>query len=108
MGRIEQLMQFVEANPADPFPRYGLAMELKNTARLEEAERAFTELLNRFPDYTPAYLHAGNVLRELGRAEECANVYRAGIEACVRKRDGHAQGELEAALASLGQSLPEQ
>jgi tetratricopeptide (TPR) repeat protein len=104
MGRIEQLMQFVEANPGDPFPRYGLAMELKNTGRLDEAERAFSELLNRFPDYTPAYLHSGNVLRELGRAEECAKVYRAGIDACVRKRDGHAQGELEAALASLGQS----
>jgi len=104
MGRIEQLMQFVGSNPGDPFPRYGLAMELKNTGRLDEAELAFTELLSRFPDYTPAYLHAGNVLRELGRAAECEKVYRAGIEACVRKRDGHAQGELETALASLGQN----
>lgn len=103
MGRIEQLMQYVEANPADPFPRYGLAMEIKNSGRLDEAERAFRELLNRFPDYTPAYLHAGNVLRDLGRVDECAQVYRAGIEACARKRDGHAQGELESALALLGQ-----
>ena len=54
MGRIEQLMQFVEQNPGDPFPRYGLAMELKNGGRLEEAELAFDELVRRFPDYTPA------------------------------------------------------
>ncbi len=101
MGRIEQLQQFIEANPKDPFPRYGLALELKNAGRLEDSERAFSELMNRFPDYTPAYLHAGNVLKELGRREESAKVYRAGVEACVRKRDGHAQGELEAALAAL-------
>jgi len=108
MGRIEQLMQFVEANPRDPFPRYGLAMELKNTGHLEEAERAFSELLNGFPDYTPAYLHAGNVLRDLGRIADCAKVYRAGIEACARKRDGHAESELQAALAALpdGDSNP--
>jgi tetratricopeptide (TPR) repeat protein len=101
MGRIEQLKQFVEANPRDPFPRYGLAIELKNGGRLEEAERAFSELLNRFPDYTPAYLHAGNVLKELKRRDEALRVYRAGVEACARKRDGHAQGELEGALAEL-------
>jgi len=94
-------MQFVEANPKEPFPRYGLAIELKNTNRLEEAERVFSELLNRFPDYTPAYLHAGNVLRELGRKDDAVKVYRAGVEACVRKRDAHAQGELETALAAL-------
>ena len=43
MGRIEQLMQFVESNPSDPFPRYGLAMELKNTGRLVSAERLATD-----------------------------------------------------------------
>ncbi len=94
-------MQFVEANPKDPFPRYGLAIELKNAGRLDEAERSFAELMKSFPDYAPAYLHAGNVLVGLGRRDEAAEVYRQGIAACVRKRDGHAQGELEAALAAL-------
>lgn len=101
MGRIEQLMQFAEANPKDPFPRYGLALELKNAGRLEEAERSFSELMAGFPDYTPAYLHAGNVLVALGRRDDAAAVYRRGIEACARKRDGHAMGELEAALSAL-------
>ena len=94
-------MQFAEANPKDPFPRYGLAIELKNAKRLEDAERTFSELMASFPDYTPAYLHAGNVLVELGRREAAAAVYRRGIEACARKRDGHAMSELETALATL-------
>ena len=37
MDRIEMLRQFIVANPKDPFPRYGLAIELKNQGRLEEA-----------------------------------------------------------------------
>jgi predicted Zn-dependent protease len=103
MGRIEQLMQFVEQNPGDPFPRYGLAMELKNGGRLDEAERAFDELVRRFPDYTPAYFHAGGVAGALGKRDAAAQIYRAGIEACARKRppDGHARSEPEAALAAL-------
>ena len=95
------LMQFVEANADDPFPRYGLAMEFKNAGRLEDADRAFSELMNRFPDYTPAYLHAGNVARDLGRIDAAVAIYRAGVEACSRKRDEHAQGELESALAAV-------
>jgi tetratricopeptide (TPR) repeat protein len=103
MDRIAMLTQFMSERPEDPFPRYGLAIELKNTGRLEEADRAFTELIDRFPDYTAAYLHAGGVLASLGRRDDAARTYRAGIEACGKKRppDGHALGELQAALASL-------
>jgi tetratricopeptide (TPR) repeat protein len=102
VSRIEQLQSFIEQTPQDPFPRYGLAIELKNTGRLEEAERTFAVLIEKFPDYTAAYLHAGGVLAMLGRKKDAADLYRKGVEACKRKHDAHAQGELEAALAELG------
>ena len=95
------LLQFVSAQPNEPFPRYGLAMEYKNLGQLEEAARAFGELMTRYPDYTAAYLHAGNTLVELGRRHEARQVYQVGIEACRRKGDAHALGELEAALGLL-------
>lgn len=101
MGRIEQLEQFVAQRPDDPFPRYGLALELKNAGRLDDADRQFAELMTRFPDYTAAYLHAGNVKRALHQRDEAASIYEKGIEACARKGDAHARGELEAALAAL-------
>jgi tetratricopeptide (TPR) repeat protein len=101
MGRIEQLEAFIAKSPGDPFPRYGLAIELKNGGRLEDAARQFDELMTRFPDYTAAYLHAGNVLRDLGRREEAASIYRKGIEVSSRRGDAHARGELEGALAAL-------
>ena len=102
MSRIEQLQSFVAQMPEDPFPRYGLALELKNAGRLEESHTTFTELIHKFPDYTAAYLHAGGVLVALGRKQDAAETYRQGLEACTRKRDFHAKGELETALLDLG------
>ncbi len=104
MGKIEQLTEFIARRPTDPFPRYGLAIELKNAGQLEEAERQFAELMDRFPDYTAAYLHAGNVLLALRRRDQAAAIFRKGIEACARKGDAHARGELEGALAGLDRS----
>jgi tetratricopeptide (TPR) repeat protein len=95
------LLSFIESSPNDPFPRYGLALEYKNSGKLEDAARSFSELIERFPDYTPAYLHAGTVLAAMGRRQDAARTFRAGVEACTRKRDFHAKGEIEAALAEL-------
>jgi hypothetical protein len=103
MGRVDQLREFIKQSPRDPFPRYGLALELKNEGRLEESSEAFAELLREFPDYTPGYLHAGGVLRALGRTADAIRVFRDGIVAATRKSDSHAKGELEAALAELTQ-----
>jgi tetratricopeptide (TPR) repeat protein len=107
VGRIEMLAEFVAQNPNDPFPRYGLAMEYKNGGRLAEAEAEFARLIGAFPDYVPAYLHAGNVYRALKRLDRADTTYRAGIEAATRKRDPHARGELEAALAELSNEPPD-
>lgn len=98
---MEQLREFIARSPGDPFPRYGLALELKNSGQLPEACEAFAQLMQQFPDYTPAYLHAGGTLVALGRKADAAAVYRTGIAASSRKNDHHAKGELEAALADL-------
>jgi predicted Zn-dependent protease len=99
--RVEMLRQFIVERPEDPFPRYGLAIELKNRGDLAGAEQEFAALVAKFPDYTPAYLHAGNTLAALGRKADAIALFKAGIAACVRKRDAHAQGEISAALVEL-------
>jgi Tfp pilus assembly protein PilF len=101
MDRIATFKSFIARSPADPFPRYGLAMELKSQGDLAAAWAAFSELLEQFPDYVPTYLMAGGTLTGLGRKDEAAEVYRRGIETSGRKGDAHARGELEAALAEL-------
>ncbi len=99
MDRIASFRTFIERSPSDPFPRYGLAMELKTLGQLAEASAEFTELMTRFPDYVPTYLMAGGTLVELGQRDEAAAIYRKGIEVATRRGDQHARRELEAALA---------
>ena len=101
MNRIETFKTFITRTPADPFPRYGLAMEYKATGSLDEAWGVFNELLEQFPDYVPTYLMAGGLLVALGRQPEAADVYRRGVEVSARRGDQHARKELEAALAEL-------
>lgn len=101
MDRITTFKSFIQRSPADPFPRYGLAMEHKARGELDEAWAAFAEILERFPDYVPTYLMAGGTLVALGRRDEAIGVYQRGIEAAAAKGDSHAARELEAALAEL-------
>ena len=101
MDRIATFKSFIARSPADPFPRYGLAMEHKTRGNLTDAWTAFSDLLDNFPDYVPTYLMAGGTLVGLGRRDEAAAVFRRGIEAAARKGDAHARGELESALHDI-------
>ena len=101
LSRLDALKQFVEKSPGDPFPRYGLAMELKSQGRLDEAHAAFVEMEQRFPDYVAQYLMHCNVLAALKRKDDAKAVGARGVEAARRKGDNHALGELQAALDGL-------
>ena len=101
MSRVDALKKVLAARPADPFPRYGLAQEYKNTGRLAEARAEFDLLMRDHPDATAASLHAGNVLLALGERAEARAIFERGIEACRRRGDGHAMSELEGALSSF-------
>lgn len=99
--RLETLELLVSRAPADPFPYYGLALEYRSANRDEDALRVFAQLRERFPDYVPQYLMAGQLLQRSARVAEARAVFEAGIAAARSKRDGHALGELESALAAL-------
>ena len=103
LDRLDMLKGFIANSPKDPFPRYGLALELKNRGLLDEADTEFQTLMTQFPDYTSAYLHAGNVARDRGDHARAGEIYRRGIDVCGRRGDGHALGELQGALAALDQ-----
>lgn len=101
MDRLAVLRQFVERSPDDPFPRYGLAMELVGRGELAGACQAFQELVDKLPDYVPAYLMYGNALAASGDAARAAEMYRRGAEVSAKRGDDHARGENLAALAAL-------
>jgi tetratricopeptide (TPR) repeat protein len=100
-NREQMLKDFVAKNPSDPFPRYGLALEYKNSGRRAEAAQVFADLMAAHPDYTAAYLHAGNNLLEQGDRSGARAVFERGVDACRKKGDHHALSELEGALDAL-------
>ncbi len=99
-SRIEVLRQLLEQNPASTFARYGLAMEYVQAGELEPAMAEFRTVIAADPAYSAAYFHGGQTLEKLGRTNDARELYRRGIEAT---RDGHARGEMQAALEILGE-----
>ncbi len=94
------LRKLAEARPDDPFPRYGLAMELAKRED-DEAVAVFDALVTDHPSYVPSYLMFGNLLVKRGERARAAQVLDRGIDAARAARDEHAMGELEAARAEL-------
>jgi predicted Zn-dependent protease len=100
MAQIEALLA---DDPADPFLRYGLAMEYVSAGDDVTAAQLLTELIASTPDrpYVPAFLMAGQVLNRLGRVSAACDVLRTGIEAARVQGNDHALGEMEGLLVSI-------
>lgn len=101
-SRRQVLEEFVEKAPNDPFSRYGLAMECMSSGDTAAALQQFRWLLEKHPDYVPAYLMYGQLLARETRREEAREVLSQGISAAAKKGDTHAASEMEALLADLG------
>jgi len=103
LDRLTLLKQMVAARPTDPFPKYGLAMELRGRGDANEAREVFAALLQAHPGYVPAYLMSGQHLAATGFVPEAIDVFERGIEVAEAAGDEHAAGELAAARAALGE-----
>lgn len=101
LSRVDMLKGFIAQKPHDPFPRYALAQELKNTGDLAGAWQEFSALLDQHKDYVPAYFHGGGVLVALGRKAEARTVFESGISLCDRVGDTKTRAELAGALAEI-------
>ncbi|MGA8891400.1 MAG: hypothetical protein WB493_07520 [Anaeromyxobacteraceae bacterium] len=100
--RLEAFRKFVERSPDDPFARYSLAMGHRGAGQLDEAVKAFEELVARLPGYVPTYLMWGQTLEMQDRAAEAARVYDRGIQAARAAGNDHALSELTQAREALG------
>jgi Tfp pilus assembly protein PilF len=99
--RRQILEEFVASKPDDAFSRYGLALECINGGDPAAADDHFRALLERKPDYIPAYLMYAQLLARESRPEEARQVLSTGIAAATKKGDHHASSEMEALLAEL-------
>lgn len=99
--RRQMLEEFVAKKPDDAFCRYGLAMECMNSGDPNAADSHFRALVERTPDYIPAYLMYGQLLARESRNEEARLILSNGIAEADKKGDQHARSEMETLLAEL-------
>jgi len=101
MDRVALLNEVLSQNPSDAFARYGLAMEYSKNGNVERALEEFGKLLATHPDYTAGYFMAAQTLAKAERVDEAKQMLADGIASAKKKRDGHAESEMEAMLAEL-------
>lgn len=101
MDRIAMLTEVLAANPEDSFARYGLAMEYAKAGQIEPALAEFKTLIEKSPDYTPAYFMAAQTLATADRTDEAKRMLVDGISSARRTGNTHAQSEMTAMLEEL-------
>ncbi len=102
--RMSQLEELLALDPADPFLRYGLALEHASAGDDAEAARVLRALTADTPDYIPAYLMCAQALARQGEEPDAAAVLRAGVAAADTAGTPeamHARGEMLSLLATL-------
>lgn len=99
-SRLDQLLEFHERDPEDPFILYGIALEYQNFD-VTKARENFDILLIKFPDYLPTYYHAAKLYEDLNQKEKAKELFNKGIEISKIQKDTHSQRELQNALNML-------
>jgi tetratricopeptide (TPR) repeat protein len=100
-GRMAQLEKLLEKQPGDPFLLYGMGMEFKKLSDAGKAIEYFDRTIQHDAGYCYAYYQKGLVQESQGDVAAAKATYKQGIEAAVKKGDGHAKEEILAQLAMI-------
>jgi tetratricopeptide (TPR) repeat protein len=92
--RLKQMESYSQEDPADPFPKYVIALEYSRTD-YRKGRELFDELLKHHPEYLPAYYQAASLLIKLHDLEQALSVINAGVELARNLGDRKALAELQ-------------
>lgn len=101
MPTRKQLEELLGSDPDDVFLQYALAKACVSEGDVETGLLKFQEVIDRHPDYVPAYFQKGQALADKGRSAEARIILTQGILAASRAGDRHAQSEMTEFLESL-------
>ncbi|MGZ0171400.1 MAG: hypothetical protein ACKVHE_17790 [Planctomycetales bacterium] len=101
MPTRDQLLTLLEANPADEFLQYSVAMACASEGNEEEAAERLEALCVASPDHVSAWFQRGQILNRLDETDEAREVLLTGIAAAQRVGDSHAEAEMRAFIDML-------
>ncbi len=96
LSRLEQLLQFLQEDPNDPFTLYALATEYRPVDE-NQSLYYYEKLLTEHPGYVGTYYHAGKLYAELGKVEKAEGTFKKGLEVSLKAGDRTAHRELQGA-----------
>lgn len=99
--RLQMLEKVIAAGTDDPFVYYARALEIRGAGELDKALEALAAVEQRFPDYVPTFLMAGQVAAALGKTDDARGYLERGVALASRVGDEHARTELAQALETL-------
>jgi hypothetical protein len=99
--RLEQLQQFVDDDPSDPFNLYALALEFTKSDS-GKAEIIFKTLLSEHKDYLPAYYQAANLFESIGKHDLAIATLHNGITLARNSNEMKTLRELQTMLDEFG------
>jgi Tfp pilus assembly protein PilF len=98
--RIQQLLQFIQNEPDEPFNVYALAMEYLST-NPAQAQHYFEKLLNEHPQYLPTYYHAAQLYANIGDRTKASMYYDFGMQLARQQNNQKTFDELQRAYRTF-------
>ena len=95
ISRLEKLLEFIKAEPDDPFLKYALATEYLRLDQTDKALAYYEDLINKHPNYIGTYYHLGKLYEALDRKTDAISTYETGMKVAREQRDNHAFSELQ-------------
>ena len=101
-SRLEQLMNFYESSPNDPFILFALAKEYEGLGQQQNALDHYLKVYQTDPNYIGLYYHLGKLYEIIGEDRKAWDTYTEGLERATKLGDMHARSELAGARLNLG------
>lgn len=96
--RLEMLRSLQRENPEDPFPAYAIALEYRSAGEQKIALEQLLSLMEKFPDYLPAYYPAIALQIESGEPEKAMELARHGISLARAQNNIKTAGEIKSLI----------
>jgi Tfp pilus assembly protein PilF len=101
MDKMEQIRNFLHAQPKDAFLRHALALEHIKRGEDPPARELFETILTDFPDYVGSYYHLAKLIERNGEIPLAIDWYEKGMAVAKKLGDRHAYSELQMACDDL-------
>ena len=100
LDRIQLLKTYILEEPENPFNYYALGLEIREKDPLEAAEM-FDYVLEKFPNYLPAYFPSAHFFFELNELEKAKQIFEKGIDLALATKEEKALRELRNAYQNF-------